>query len=234
MENAERDATSAGTIRKMIETEVRAELGQPGWRCRAVTLDRKNTHRIRIACRDDAEHRMVKRLVEVEAPRGARILRDELYPVKVDNVNRLAVLDELDDIRSGAAEAFGQENDVQVAKIAWLSRRDAPKAYGSMVVYMTKASDARKVLDEGFFYAGGESGYTGPFERRIRPEQCYNCQEIGHKAFQCSKPQICGKCAEEGHHHSGCNRLVSKCALCGGPHESFSRSCKTLYPSTHE
>jgi hypothetical protein len=162
------------------------------------------------------------------------VLRDELYPIKVDHVNHTAVLDEMGDIRTGVAMAFGQENDTQIAKIAWLSKRDIPKAYGSMVVYLTKGSDARRLLSEGFFYAGGESGYTGVFERRPRPEQCYNCQQVGHKAFQCSKTQVCGKCAREGHHYSACNEATFKCVLCGGPHESFSRNCKKLYPVSHE
>ena len=228
------DDPSAGVIRSMIETEIRAKLDQANWRCRAVTLDRKNSHRVRVACRNEEEHCLVKQVAEDKTPHGARVLRDELYPVKVDNVNRLAVLDDLGDIRAGAAAAFGQENDVQVAKVAWLSRRDANKAYGSMVVYMTKASEAKKILHEGFFYAGGESGYTAPFERRPRPEQCYNCQAIGHKAFQCSKPQVCGKCAKEGHHHSACNAIVPKCASCDGPHEAFSRNCRRLFPSRHD
>lgn len=62
--------------------------------------------------------------------------------MKVDHVNRSAVLDDLGEIRSGAAEAFSEENDAGVAKIAWLSKKDAPKAYGSMVVYLTESSDA--------------------------------------------------------------------------------------------
>ncbi len=60
-----------------------------------------------------------------------------------------------------------------------------------MVVYVTKLGDARRLLNESFFYAGGESGYTEIFERRIRPEQCYNCQQIGHKAFQYKNPNVC-------------------------------------------
>jgi hypothetical protein len=199
-----------------------------------VTKDQKNEHRIRIACRNEDEHSLVKRVAETKVPHGARVLRDELYPIKVDNVNRLAVIDEFDGIRPEAAEAFSRENDMQVAKVAWLSKRDTAKAYGSMVVYLKKASDAKKALQEGFFYAGGESGYTGPFERRPRPEQCYNCQEIGHKAFQCRKPQICGRCAREGHHHSTCDEQIVKCVPCGGPHESFSRNCRKLFPTRHD
>jgi hypothetical protein len=121
-----------------------------------------------------------------------------------------------------------------VAKIAWLSRKDSAKPYGSTVVYLTKVTYARRLLADGFFHAGGESGVTSTFEYRPRPMQCYNCQEIGHKAFQCKNTQKCAKCAAEGHRHSSCDQTVPKCIPCGGPHESFSRNCRKLYPSRHE
>lgn len=228
------DKTTPGAIRATVEKEIRASSGQSNWRCLAATRDAKTTSRIRIACRDESEHDMVKLAVETKAAPGVRVLRDELHPIKVDNVNRLAVLDENGDIRAGAVETFGQENATTVAKIGWLSKKTAPKAYGSMVVYVTKDSDARRLLREGFFHVAGESGYTGIFERRPRPEQCYNCQEIGHKSFQCKNTQRCARCAGGGHRHSECTATISKCVPCGGPHESFSRNCRRLYPSQHE
>lgn len=229
------DQVSAGAIRAMVENGMRNEQDNATWRCRAVTMDPKNPHRVRIACRDEAEHKTVKQAVEANLVQGARILRDDLYPIRVDSVNRTAVLDETGNIRTGATEALSKENDTQVAKIAWLSNRAVPKAYGSMVVYLTKVSDARRFLQEGFFYAGGESGYTKAFERRDRPNRCYNCQEItSHKAYQCTKPQVCGRCAKEGHHQTECTEAILKCVPCGGPHESFSRNCRKFYPSQHE
>ncbi|PQE19020.1 reverse transcriptase protein [Rutstroemia sp. NJR-2017a BVV2] len=229
------DKASAGAIRTMVEKSMRNEQDNATWRCRAVTIDPKNPHRVRIACRDEAEHKTVKQAVEANLVQGARILRDDLYPIRVDSVNRTAVLDETGNIRTGAIEALSEENDTQVAKIAWLSNRVVPKAYGSMVVYLTKGSDARRFLQEGFFYAGGESGYTKTFERRDRPNRCYNCQEItSHKAYQCTKTQVCGRCAKEGHHQTECTEVILKCVPCGGPHESFSRNCRKLYPSLHE
>lgn len=197
---------------------------------RAVTVDAKNTNRIKITCRNEAEHQLVKRVAETKTGAGAHVLRDELYPIKVDNAKRTALLDENGEIRSGAVEAFGEVNETTVAKISWLSKKDVPKAYGSIVVYLTKSSDARRFMEEGFFYAGGESGTTSVFERRPRPEQCYNCQAIGHKAFQCKNGQKCARCAKEGHRHGNCNE---RCVPCGGPHESFSRSCRKLYPLQH-
>ena len=221
-------------LRKLIENEMQTPGDQPKWRCVAVTRDRGNTNRLRIMGRNEEEVKKIKGIIEAKKTPGARVLRDQLYAVKVDNVNRTAVIDHEGKVLPGATEALGQENDVQVAKIAWLSRRDTAKAYGSMVIYVTKAGDARRLLNDSFFYAGGESGYTGIFERRMRPEQCYNCQKIGHKVFQCKNPQVCARCAKEGHHHSSCSEVVAKCVLCGGPHESFSRNCQRLYPSRHE
>lgn len=235
VDTGEGDKPNAGTIRAAVEKEIRARDGYDKWRCRAVTIDPRNADRIRIACRDEAEHHMVKQTAEKNVAPGVRVLRDDLYPLKVDNVKRTEVLDENGEIRHGAAEAFSKENETTVAKIAWLSDRDTPKAYGSMVVYVTKASDARRLISEGFFHAGGESGTTMVFERRPRPQQCYNCQQITrHKAYQCKNPKVCGRCAKEGHHHSECRETIAKCVPCGGPHESFSKNCPKLYPSLHE
>ncbi|KAH8193542.1 hypothetical protein TruAng_012293 [Truncatella angustata] len=138
-------------------------------------MDPKRPQRIKIVCRDESEHELVKRTAEKIVTGGARVLRDKLYPIKVDSVNRTTVLDENGNIRQGAAKAIGQENEVTVAKISWLSKKEVPKAYGSMVVYLTKAINAQRMLEEGFFHAGGESGYTSVFERREGPAQCYNC-----------------------------------------------------------
>jgi hypothetical protein len=234
MADNEHERMSAGPIRAAVETEIRTMENHMHWRCRAVTVDPKNTNRIRIACRDEAEHQLVKKVAEAKIGAGARVLRDELYPIKVDSVNKAAVLDEKDEIRAGAAAAFSEENEATVAKIAWLSRKESAKAYGSMVVYLTKGTDARRLLADGFFHAGGESGVTSAFEYRPRPTQCYNCQELGHKAFQCKNVQKCAKCAMEGHRHSHCDQTVPKCVPCGGPHESYSKNCRKLYPSRHE
>ncbi|EWZ29363.1 hypothetical protein FOZG_16991 [Fusarium oxysporum Fo47] len=154
--------------------------------------DPKNTHRVRITCRNESDHEVVKRVTEAKLALGARILRDDLYPIRVDNVSRIAVLDERNEVRAEATQTLGRENDTEVAKIAWLSRRDVPEAHGSMVVYLKKRSEARRFISEGFFVAGEEFGTTKVFERRDRPKQCYNSQQItNHKAYQCDRPQVC-------------------------------------------
>ncbi|KAI3277363.1 transcriptional regulator family: Zinc finger, CCHC-type [Penicillium roqueforti] len=208
MTESENEKKSAGSIRATIEKEIRTMDDHSHWRCRAVTVSPRDPNRIRIACRDEAEHQLVKKVAEEKIGTGARVLQDELYPIKVDSVKRAAVLDENHDILAGAAAALGEENETTVAKMTWLSSKEVAKPYGSLVVYLTKGTDARRLLADGYFHVGGESGTTSVFECRPRPVQCYNCQEIGHKAFQCKKIQKCAKCATEGHHHSRCDQAV--------------------------
>ena len=224
-----------GAIRTAIEKEMRTKEGYNSWKCAAVIRDQKNTARIRVACRDETELNTVKQAAEKAATTGMRILRDQLYPVKVDNVNRCAVINELGQPLPGIAERLGKENNVQIAELAWLSKKDSAKAYGSMVVYVTKGSEVTRLLQEQYFHVAGESAFTRIFEPRSGPIQCYRCQAIGHKAFSCRRPQVCGKCAVEGHHHNDCmDDAMPRCVPCGGPHESFSRQCQILYPLRHD
>ncbi|KAJ5865438.1 uncharacterized protein N7529_007354 [Penicillium soppii] len=183
MTENENKKISAGSIRAAIEKEIRTMDNHTHWRCRAVTVSLRDPNRIRIACRDKAEHQLVKKVAEEKIGTGSRVLRDELYPIKVDGVKRAAVLDDNHAILAGATVALSEENESTVAKMTWLSSKEAAKPYSSMVVYLTKGSDARRLLADGYFHVGGESGTTSVFEYRPRPMQCYNCQEIGHKAF---------------------------------------------------
>ncbi len=96
---------TAGAARALVEREVRTERDHANWRCRAVTTDARNRMRFGIICRDETEHQLVKRLVGTKLPRGARMLRDEVHPIRVDHVNLFAILDEMGAIHTGAAEA---------------------------------------------------------------------------------------------------------------------------------
>lgn len=127
----------------------------------------KNTNRIRIVCRDEAKHQLVKKVVEAKIGTGARVLRDELYPIKVNSVNKAAVLDKKEEIWAEAAAAFSKENEVTVVKIVWLSKKESRKSYRLMVVYLTKGSHTRRLLADRFFHARGESSVTSTFEYRL-------------------------------------------------------------------
>lgn len=229
VDEKEKGKVQVADVRKAIEVEVRTLENMGDWRCAAVVKEARNPDRVKVVCRDENETRIVKDAAQKINVPGVRVLRDQLYPVRIDNANRTAVLDAGGNVLPGAMEALGTENDVNIAKIAWLSRKDTGKAYGSMVVYVTKGSEARRLLDGHYFHLAGESAYTTVFAPREGPTQCYSCQEIGHKAFACKKPQRCGRCAEQGHHHKTCQSAVLKCVLCKGPHESFSKNCRVRW-----
>ncbi|KAF5719708.1 reverse transcriptase [Fusarium mundagurra] len=108
-------------------------------------------------------------------------------------IHGYSVLDSSDNVLSGAEEALGRENEVRIAKLHWLSAEENGKMYGSMVIYVTKTSDARRLLEERYSHLAGESASTNVFELRQVPAQRYNCWETSHKAFACSKTQRCGK-----------------------------------------
>lgn len=88
----------------------------------------------------------------------------------------MAVIDENGDVLPGAAEVLGEENEVSIGKIRWISRRDSGKAYGSMVVYVSKRSDAMQLLQDQYCHVGGESGSTGVYEPRYGLKQCFRRQ----------------------------------------------------------
>ncbi|KAM5526660.1 zinc knuckle [Fusarium oxysporum f. sp. phaseoli] len=139
--------------------------------------------------RQAIEEKLAREAAERTVEKGARVLRDQPYPVKVDGANRTAVLDSSGNILPGAAEALGKENEATIAKMHWLSNKENGKMYGTMVIYVTKASDARRLLEERYFHLAGESASTNVFERRQGHAQCCNCQELGRKAYACSKPR---------------------------------------------
>jgi hypothetical protein len=225
----DKDKAQVGEVRQAIEEGMRTQEGQQGWRCAAVVKEARNTDRIKVICRDEAEMQRVRETAQRTAVKGARVLRDQLYPVKVDGANRTVVLDASGNELPGAAEALGKENDVTIAKIHWLSDRENGKTYGSMVIYVTKGNDAKRLLEERYFHLAGESASTDVFERRQGPVQCYKCWNIGHKSFACKKEQVCGRCAQQGHQHRQCQVAEPSCATCGGPHEAFSRNCRARH-----
>ncbi|QGA18689.1 hypothetical protein EYB26_006374 [Talaromyces marneffei] len=110
--------TQIANIRQQIEKEMRGNEETQNWRCAAMVKDPKNADRIKVICRDKEEIQQVKEAAQkVDIP-GIRVLRDQLYPVKIDNANRTAVLDADRNILPGAAEVLGKENKVSIAKIS--------------------------------------------------------------------------------------------------------------------
>nr|OQO29344.1 hypothetical protein B0A51_06924 [Rachicladosporium sp. CCFEE 5018] len=133
VEEAEKAQVNPGAIRKAVEAEMRTVEGQETWRCVAVTKDAKNAERIRIACRTETELARVKEAAQKTSQSGTRVLRDQLYPVKVDNANRTAILTASGDICPGAMELLSKQNEVKISKLVWLRRKDSGKAYNTFI-----------------------------------------------------------------------------------------------------
>jgi hypothetical protein len=125
-----------------------------------------------------------------------------------------------------------KDNEAKIAKVSCLSQKGSPKAYKSMVVYVTKHADAVRLLEDQYFNMDGESAFTGLFEPRYGPMQCFKCLGLGHKALSCTRPQLCSRCAQPGHRHNECQTDRPGCAVYSGPHDSSSRQCRVLYPAT--
>ncbi|KAJ5507062.1 hypothetical protein N7527_009205 [Penicillium freii] len=83
----------------------------------------------------------IKKVAEVKIGTGAWLLRDELYPIKVDSIKRTAVLDKNYKILIGTAAALSKENETTIAKMTWLSSKETAKPYRSIVIYLTKGTD---------------------------------------------------------------------------------------------
>ncbi|EAQ85495.1 hypothetical protein CHGG_09509 [Chaetomium globosum CBS 148.51] len=74
-------------VRKAIETEVRTLENMGDWRCAAVVKETRNPDRVKVVCRDENETRIVKDAAQKITVPGVRVLRDQLYPVRIDNAN---------------------------------------------------------------------------------------------------------------------------------------------------
>jgi len=166
VEEAERDNVSASKIRKVIKEEMREGEEGSSWQCVAVTQDPRNANHIRVTCRDESELAQVKEAAKKTKAAGSRMLRDQWHLVKVDNACQTVVLDKHSELRTGAVEMLEKENEVRIAKISWLSQKDLPKAYRSMVVYLTKRADAARLLEGQYFIMDRELAFTRVFEPR--------------------------------------------------------------------
>ena len=77
---------------------------------------------------------------------SAHIMRDQFYSVKMDEIDRIVILKQDGMIKTTVCEALEKKNKVNIAKLAWFSRKNNGKVYESMVVYLTKSANARMLL----------------------------------------------------------------------------------------
>ena len=214
-----------GEIRKSIEEEMHQHGKDPKWKCKAVIPVHKIEGRCRVICRNENELEEVKKAAEKAMPQGGRILRDQLFPVKVDGASAHRIITLEGKIKEDAIQTLEEENNTKISKIVWLSNKALGKAYGSMAVFFKRGEEAVRFLNERFFTVGGESAGVSVFEVRKGPLRCYKCQDMGHRAFQCKNEVRCSNCAATGHDRQICHAAIPKCVKCGGPHSVSSGNC---------
>lgn len=80
MNEEDKSKTQPRAIREIIEKEMRTHTERSNWHCTAVTRDPRNTARIQVTCRVEAELKLVKEATQKNAALGLRVFRDQLYP----------------------------------------------------------------------------------------------------------------------------------------------------------
>ena len=88
-----RGITKAGpaALRKNIEEEVQKQ--DEKLRVKAVIKNRRLPDRMRILCRNEKELKYVKSAAVAIATRGACVLKDQLYPVNINNARADAMME---------------------------------------------------------------------------------------------------------------------------------------------
>ncbi|KAF4310464.1 hypothetical protein GTA08_BOTSDO13986 [Botryosphaeria dothidea] len=218
---------SPGDIRARLQTALESQEPTKEVKCYRITRNPSDAAKVRAFFRTEEDEELVRsNLGWLEtAFRGARIRGRQWHPVKVDNVNKLAVLnDDRTTVRADAGQIIGAENDVEVAQVRWLSKPSG-RLYGSAVVYLAKKSEADALLARRVIDVGGEAAYTNVFEHRPRPRRCFKCQSYDHLQFRYRGEERCAKYAGIGHREDGCPSTTVKCAACGGPHRADDRGC---------
>ena len=63
----------------------------------------------------------------------------------------------------------------------------------------------------------------------IKPMQCFNCFQYGHKASKCNNEERCSSCGEVGHKRNKCNENL-RCLNCS----DYNRKTNAKYPTDHD
>ena len=77
---------------------------------------------------------------------GVRVLRDQLYPVKINNTRADVILMPDGSLKPNAASEIAEENGTELAKVAWLSAKNNGRVYGSLVAYFTNGLESTRFL----------------------------------------------------------------------------------------
>jgi len=169
---------------------------------------------------------------------GACVKGEQWYPVKFDSVVKQCVLDQ--DLNDGKtlnkdfAKNFKADNSCETAectvmKATWLSKGDAKKKVGSMVVWPKNRVYEEYLLRTGTAMFGATDAFCSPFIVRDNSGPCYHCNRHEHKQASCTSQIRCAICSKGHRRDEWPNKDSPKCPACGDAHTVFDWACK-LHP----
>jgi hypothetical protein len=154
---------------------------------------------------------------------GTRVKGEQWYPIKCDMVAKQAVLDmNADDgktLKTTLCKEFGKENvvegyDFTAMKAHWLSKVDATKKVGSLVIWLKNKLAADRLLQAGTAIFGATGAYCSKWEKREDTLPCFNCNRYGHKQASCKAAPKCALCSGKHSRHNCPRPTDLKCPAC--------------------
>jgi len=127
------------------------------------------------------------------------------------------------------SEILENMKDQGVMDVNCMTKKDENVRTKTGLCFLTFASS--KIPE--YVYVGYERVQVRPYIQK--PMRCNRCQKFGHTSLRCIDKDTdkftCGKCAG-AHDTTTCTGNPSKCANCGGPHQSGSAECSSLKKET--
>ena len=116
---------------------------------------------------------------------------------------------------------------LKVDKTEWLTRDFDKKDYSSLIVWVTSAEVANRLIQWGITIES-DIKTVQYYDRECRMKQCLKCQEYGHLTYACKNDQRCAHCAQD-HRTETCPNTKKedhwKCGACKGKHRAFDPRC---------
>jgi hypothetical protein len=166
---------------------------------------------------------------------GARVKGEQWYPVKFDSVVKQCVLDQdVNDsktLNKDFAKDFKADNscetaDCTVMEATWLSKVDAKKKVGSIVVWLKNRVDADFLLRIGTAIFGATDAFCSPFIVRDNSGPYYHYNRYGHKQASYTSYIRYAICSKGHRRNEYTNKDSLKYPAYSDAHTVFDWACK--------
>ncbi len=111
-----------------------------------MTRDIKNHNYIQIIGRDVQKTKMIKEVIKKIIISDLKVLRDQLYFIKVNNIYRDDVLSIKKLLLLEIIESLKKKNEILVTKMIWINRKNNDKVYSFIIIYLHRGSDVNRLL----------------------------------------------------------------------------------------